>query len=331
MNLYPIRNGDCNETITPSGFDYGVRLLDLNGDGGPDWLGTEFSGRGARTWDASLVQEPAGNFSLWNTAATSAAWESPVSLRQDGQGATTRFVDVDGNGLVDIVVPGGAYLNRAAKPDMLEQVQGPFGATTNLYYAPHKVFEDPNHWVPDSPVTDGQRRHPYVRWVLTAMTVDPGYGQPSITNEFVYQNAVYDIEDRAFRGFADVVRYGPENDGRKSRSIHHFHTEDALAGQLDWLEVWDVPASTGVGGKRIQRTENEYARAYGDDAEAQVIRPDGSVTPLASVDSLTNDEAFAPFLAHAAGAPDAGGMSFALPLARQDESYEGSKHRWCVV
>ena len=93
--------------------------LDLNGDGGPDAIGDGL-GTGALVWSAQLYEPSPGYYSFWEPEA---AWDTPVAFRPDyAPAGGARLADVNNDGLVDIAVSDGAYLNLGEPPDMLESV-----------------------------------------------------------------------------------------------------------------------------------------------------------------------------------------------------------------
>ena len=123
-------------TITADGIgDLGVRFIDVNGDGLVDMVYRRFTA-------AAVIKKGA-------YINTGAGWQSapeyipPYTITADGIGDLgVRFIDVNGDGLVDMVyrrftaaavTKKGAYINRAAR-DVVVAITDSFGATTSISY-----------------------------------------------------------------------------------------------------------------------------------------------------------------------------------------------------
>lgn len=286
----------CVETTPSTGYDFGIRLVDYNGDGSPDLLGD-----GSTVLTDVLTSAPYKTTALTSVGTLwekRAAWNSPVLLKagDDGTDSGARVVDVNADGMPDILVDNGAYLNLAEPPDKLETVTSPFGTVTTIHYAPHSEYE----WPPASnPTIDGQRRLDQSLWVVRDITVNPGapFGQPTMTEEFEYYDPVYDIGDRAFRGFSRVVQIGPAANNVRRVTETDFHVHDALRGRPWRITVSSAPASNPNLLTTLRRIKHDYAYASGETAgNAMVARSESTVISLSSDgDALTQSAAFDPF------------------------------------
>jgi len=310
-------NSECVETEPGGGSDRGWRVVDVNGDGGPDLIGGPANE--VLLWDATA---PAG--SLWRAEP---GWTLPPGIgfaTGSSEDPAVRLADVNADGLVDIMVDDGAYLNLAQPPDRLETVSSPFGAVTTFSYAPSTDFEVPPT---SNPTVDGQMRMPRPVWVVSQVETDPGFGEPPLVRQFAYRDPVYDIDDRAFRGFGTVEIVGPTATYAEAGTVRpateiHFHTSDALAGEVARVEVFD-----DVTGAPLRASHFEYAHASGADTDVTVTASDFSTTTLAPGDP--QQAAFADFFARfdAGGSPVAGaeGAFLRFPVVAEERLQDGSE------
>ena len=108
---YGINENYCTDPEYTASIDYGVRVIDLNGDGAVDMIGGASSrapllGSEALIWTASL-----NGSSFW---AGDSAWDIPVSFREGSSPAGgVRLADVNNDGWIDwqdlTCRPGAAY------------------------------------------------------------------------------------------------------------------------------------------------------------------------------------------------------------------------------
>lgn len=161
--------------------DRGWRVVDVNGDGGPDFLG---GGRYVVVNELELVPGPT-QIRLWNASAPAGSlwgpdgatgWALPEGVTfvpwpfPETSPPMPRLADVNGDGMVDIVVQAGAHLNLASPPDLLDTVTTPLGAVTDFDYRPSTAFETPSS---ASQLEDRQIANPEPAWVLSRTTLDP--------------------------------------------------------------------------------------------------------------------------------------------------------------
>jgi len=239
--------------------DLGVRLADVNGDGRVDVVQAAQSG-GRRTW---LSRGDAGTGTGPGPWAASSAWEIPASLAfasATGQDAGLRLVDLDGDGMVDLVRSiGGSnelYRNRARVPDLLETLTTPLGARTTWSYAPSTAFDHTgNLAAPFEPrASDGLQHLPQVLQLVTAIEVSGGAEGPSRTT-YAYEGGVFDAASREMRGFRRVT--ATRADGRYT--VTHFHQDEPRAGLAEREDVF----SSGAGARRWRSVEYSYTEDAG--------------------------------------------------------------------
>lgn len=322
--VYSGNDVECLIDSPGGAVDQGWRVVDVNGDGGPDWIGGP--GGEVRLWDA---RAPAG--SLWR-ADGALGWALPAGIGfgvGSADASAVRLADVDNDGLLDIVVEAGAYLNLSEPPDRLETVSNPFGATTTLYYSPSSAFEDPPGTIAE---IDGQVRAADARWVVDRVEVDPGFGQPVMVQELAYFGPVYDLEDREFRGFQRVDVVGPSRPDPGSpgdfltRPLRrsYFHTSDALVGRVARSELFDTAADPGneASWHRFRELHAEYVFARGDDAEPTYVDSSFDEGPVPAA-FTAQESAFQDFFALVGVGPDADRSFLAFEVGGEERVFEG--------
>jgi RHS repeat-associated protein len=248
--------------------DQGVRIADLNGDGRSDLLQANAGRR--RVW-LNSGDPTRGQDELWVEQPTDSPWRLPADIaftEADGTDSGVRMVDLNGDGLVDILKATEsvqrAYLNVAVPPDLLASVATPAGGTTRFEYGPSTRY--------DNSGGDGLGDLPSVLQVVTAIEVDDGEGGVARTT-FDYQGGRFDTERREFRGFAQVTATFPDG----SRSITRHHQDVARAGLVESVTR---ESDLGVPWRVVSHT-------YGPDGNP----PPGSVGPfVALLESTTVDE-----------------------------------------
>ncbi len=305
---------ECQEGIAGLGTGTGAQAVDLNGDGQTDLLVDGVLANSRRFNPFFLLQN--GGWVI------DTSWNAPVSLAagNDGEDPGVRIVDVNADGMVDIVVSEGAYLNQAEPPDKIETVTSPWGAMTTFSYVPHTTFDTV---LPETnPSVDGQHRQGQPVWVVESVEVDPGaaYGQPTSLREFEYFDGVYDEDDRSFRGFEEVVELGPIVGSERSLQRTYFWADDGLRGQPAEIQFAEVPATDPGSESLLRILRYSYAEASAADTAAVVRHPDGSTESLTSIDSLTQSEAFDQFAAIVGPNPEA---RLALAIITENEAVEG--------
>lgn len=185
--------------------DTGVRLADVNGDHRVDVLRAKDGVRQAWLNDGDAGKDSGGapfdgdDGTPWDFRT---AWKAPNGIdfvNAQGQDNGVRLLDVNGDGMTDIVASKGGtndvYLNDAVVPDLLETVTNPFGGTTMLAYTASTQF--------DHTGTDTIPDLPSVMHLVTKVTTDNQQGSIGV-NELAYDDGVFDAGEREFRGFREV-------------------------------------------------------------------------------------------------------------------------------
>ncbi len=215
--------------------DEGVRLADVNGDGRVDIVKAK-GGAPVTTWLNN------GGPSPW---VDSPAWESPIDfVNSSGKDRGVRLLDVDGDGMVDVVRGEGSnqtvYLNRGEIPDLLTAVTSPLGAQTSFGYTPSTQFDNTGGDAPDLP---------QVLPLVTSISINDANGTNETTT-LDYEGGVFDANDRELRGFRRVTATRAA-DGRSTTTLHH--QDVARAGLVESVEIRNGQ------GVMFARSENTYA------------------------------------------------------------------------
>lgn len=235
---------DCNETVAGNLIDgargYLRRLVDLDGDGLTDML---YFGDGQVVGDISADLTPHAYFNVggvfgeltelpavWQDAQRLFDAEYDPSAENPFYGlwhVARDFTDVNGDGLPDLAFWsdfGLSYISSPGlpdAPDLLRQIDNGRGMVVSFEYNPSS-----------DPATvgcaSGACVMPSVRWVATAVAVDPGFGQPTLRTTYGYANpetlsadVISEHPERAsFAGFGSVERHF--NGGRKIQTDYAY-------------------------------------------------------------------------------------------------------------
>jgi len=146
---------------------------------------------------------------VMNLSVSAQTWyEDGVGFTDFTPGDLLRFVDLDNDGMVDIVNarispspssdPTRVYHNQKQRPDLLRQIDNGVGAVTTISYKP---------WAPASASAAG--RIPFIPWVVDQISADSQADKSDVTvpetSKFTFESPKYDFADRDFLGFARVI------------------------------------------------------------------------------------------------------------------------------
>ena len=280
--------------------DAGWRFADLNGDGNIDlirstdsdggvWLGTgnvddpwieqAFGPEGFPAWFPARLP-----YDSTNVVFQFVPWDNP-SVFYRGMDSGTRLVDLNGDGLVDVIRSdkelddeNDALLNQGLIPDLLRSTTNELGGTTTFTYGPSTRYDNTG----DDDLPD----LPQVHQVVTSLTVDDGDPEtPPQVTALSYAGGRWNAQEREFRGFAEVEATR-ELDGRTT--VTRFHQDDARAGLVESVTVLDAA------GNLWSSSETTYTA---DDVEPYISLPetvirseyDGFATPRRSLTEYRYD------------------------------------------
>ena len=211
--------------------DQGWRFADINGDGQVDLL------RGQDSASNGVHLNSGDDENVW--LELDGAWAPPETfVNASGRDNGTRLVDLDGDGLVDllhIAFANRVYLNKADVPDLLE-------AATNSYGG--RVEYD---WAPAGPIPGSDAR---MRVVAEVRSYASESTTPTSRATFSYDDPEFDGERRAFRGFRVVQEDVsdptslPERVVR--RSVSTFHQTEARTGRVESHAIGRVDSGSGA-------------------------------------------------------------------------------------
>jgi|GEM_PF-2583032 len=210
--------------------DLGGRFADVNGDGRVDFVVARSQPEGGNLRETYLndgdAVDPTSETGVWRVAP---AWAMPAVpgnfQNANGQDRGIRLIDVNGDGMVDVVEGRGSerrvFLNNGSVPDLLTGVQNPMGGTTTVEYTPSTAF--------DNTGTDAVPDLPAVVPVVSSIAVDDGNGVVS-TTMFEYQDGRYDPAEREFRGFGQVTTIRSDQRATTTTFLQDEHNAGLISG-----------------------------------------------------------------------------------------------------
>ena len=176
--------------IADRGGDQGFRFMDVNGDGYLDIV------YGRKLASGSIERGVAINTGAgWKLAAPDVAAAFPALIDANGVDQGVRFIDVDGNGLIDVVqafasgpssevIERQVLLNTGRRSDVLDNIERGYGLKTSISY--QSMLESPPDAFPWSRVYEPgtPTAYPFVAaipasYVVRRVTVDEGDGRRS--------------------------------------------------------------------------------------------------------------------------------------------------------
>ncbi len=209
-----------------NGEDQGVRITDINGDGLVDLIQRKEDNI-RRTWINN------GNGWIRNDS-----WSVPSSayfVSSDGTNKAVRIVDVDGDGLADLMNGESSnritFVNkRTPKAYFLKKVINNLGGSVVIDYIASTSL--------DNTGIDNISDIGFNMWVIGTLLDSSGLKDLqniSFVTYYSYLNGYYDYEDKEFRGFNKV------DDIKPNISIvsHWFYQNDSLKGKEYQTEIYD--------------------------------------------------------------------------------------------
>lgn len=223
-DTWNIPDGNLYESSKPCGRVF----TDINGDGLPDLVIAQDG------YKATYINTGHGwqKNDSWNI--------TDGEIMTGGQDQGRRFSDVNGDGMVDLVIGNGSYkktyLNASPVPDLLQKISNGTGGSTTIGYTPSTKYYNNG---PDS-ICD----LPIVLQTVSSVTNDDGMGHTyTVTHQ--YWDGMFDVANREFLGF-DQVR---EIDGDGNYVDNWFKQDPKYKGRLYLQETKD-------------KSGNIYSRLY---------------------------------------------------------------------
>lgn len=252
-------------TVDSYGNDKGVRFLDINGDGLPDYVRsyyvpsyTNSTGYPPDPGDFNLVKLNTGSGWATSTIDISNAFYSGdhyIVVGQVDQGwfvglSSNELWDWSGDGLTD----GYQKLNSAKKPDMLKKITYATGGNTQVEYTP-TTGQLSFYWNANRPK---HKDLPMTVYTVSSITNNDGNGN-SESVSYNYENGFLYFKDpynRKFAGFESItetktdsiVRTYYSNANIASTTAGEFSDNYAKIGKPYREEIWSP--STGAVFKR---------------------------------------------------------------------------------
>ncbi len=241
-----------------AGKDEGTRLVDLNGDGLMDMIRGHWSPNGTQIKHA-YINTGAG----WRRAPEFIPPNHFVNHKREDVG--TRLVDVNGDGLMDIVRsqwrPGGkeikhAYINKgSALGDVITSIVDSNGYTKTLSYKP---LTNPTVYKKDKnaefPLVDIQ----YPLYVISRVRSDSGLANNINTTDYTYEGLKLHAQGRGILGFRRITTSYPET-GKEERTYYKFGTYPILSVPEKMEERYEGHL---INSKVISYSSKKHGRFY---------------------------------------------------------------------
>ncbi|MEI6196660.1 MAG: toxin TcdB middle/N-terminal domain-containing protein, partial [Verrucomicrobiota bacterium] len=228
------------EVVNVSNGAYIWQLIDMNGDGLPDLVGS--GGTGSYSVYFNTGHGFTGASATWQNVNTAgdgtAGWNHLQSW--DDYGTKVMFIDMNGDGLPDRVERnynpawGDRLLvqyNQGPFPDLLVIATNGIGGSAAINYQPSTWYLNPD---------DTPQKMAFPVYVVSSVTANDGRGN-SGTTSYDYRGAYYDPTYREFRGFYLVRETDPL--GRTTSSWFHQGGGNSYDGSSAGEYQDDVPKS----------------------------------------------------------------------------------------
>ncbi len=253
---------------------------------GGTWMGVG-QGHAIVSGDATLLadtREAVRKTTQLTAAPNTASWATWRS--------TSDFLDLDGDGLTELVSYNGSTWQRrshvvnGAPPRLLRTVRNGRGATTSVVYAAMTdttiVTQSPSPTLPAAgqPLTQDHRRTmPRAGWVVASLTETDAFEADAISTSYRYHDPVYGPDQGApikhgFRGFRKTRAIGP----RGAVTVDEFDyaaSRNQVTGDYDLGSIAADPTGlkvrTTVYAQENQTVPAGTAGAPGVDARATSI------------------------------------------------------------
>ena len=260
-------------------WDFGVQMVDINGDGYPDvvvriagdpglvYLNNQTDGFVKVEWDIPV--STVGRVNIIGRSGNILSWY------YIDNGA--RLMDVDGDGLADImqglITPTqnrvAAHLAEPGMTDLLVEYTNPLGGSSTFAYGKANGLGLPA----------GQM--PFTRTVAVELTERGGL-DPAMVTDYEFHKGLYDWRNRDFLGFQHVIETRSDNtrrerefyvdQGRKGRLLLEVRRDsDDLVYQEHYQDFsGETPDAQGVSRTLLDR--EELTRFHQDDESESVTR-----------------------------------------------------------
>jgi RHS repeat-associated protein len=221
----------------------GTTLIDLNGDGLVDLIHAKDGDKGAYINNGhGWIGDDA-----WNLPDGNIIYQE----KDDGR----RFTDVNGDGLIDVVVAKNGYkatyLNEGPYPDILKEFRNGIGGSATITYAPSTKYE--NTFLP------------FILQVVNRVDASDGFN--TYTTSYWYKDGLYEKIERDLRGFRRAVVTDAEGvisevsfhqEGIRKGRIYEQITRDTSGNLFNrTINTWNIISPyTGVGFPYLAQQDN---------------------------------------------------------------------------
>ena len=204
------------------GFNKDMILADVNGDGLADIIRARKHDLVEKQYRAVYINKGDGTGWELSDDYTLPVGAGVIDMTENGEDTGTRYFDMDGDGMADVIPNDRIFTNENAVPDLLKQIGHSSGAVTSITYKPTTAYRSGSNRLND--------RLPIVLQTVHQITHNDGFGNEA-TTEHMYEDGLYFYNnsfDRRFSGFAKVRTINALGD----ITDKYFHQGDESAVQL---------------------------------------------------------------------------------------------------